>query len=95
MKAVLPLLEKEVEATGKNGVSFALLYDRSQIWLGEKQRYGSQIFFGPEGMFVAPLEDAENVDERRAKLGMEPLADYQKRFVERNDGKPLPVHTAF
>lgn len=95
MKAILPWLEKEVEATGDNGVSYALLYDRSQIWLGEKQRFGSQIFLGPEGMFVAPLEDPEHVDERRAKLGMEPLADYKKRFVERNDGKPLPVHTEF
>jgi len=27
--------------------------------------------------------------------GVEPLADYKERFVERNDGKPLPVHTAF
>lgn len=95
MKAVLPWIEKEVEATGENGSAYALLFDRSQIWLGEKQRYGSQIFYGPEGMFVAPLEDPENVDKRRAKLGMEPLADYKERFVERNGGKPLPVHTAF
>lgn len=95
MKTVLPLIKEEVQETGKNGGGYALLYDRSQIWLGEKQRYGSQVFFGPDGMFIAPLEDPENVDERRSELSMEPLESYMKRFVERNDGKPLPIHTEF
>ena len=95
MSAVLPALETAVRESGAGGSNFALLWDRSRIWLGHKQRYGSQVFFGPEGAFIAPLEDPETVDQRRAELGLDPLDDYRAFFVERNDGKPLPIRTEF
>ena len=94
MLAALPALEKEAKATGKGG-AYALLYDRTQLWIGRKQRYGSQIGQDPDGMYVAPLEDPEHVDERRAELGMEPLADYMERFRSNNDGKDILIREEF
>ena len=88
---VLSELEERRRATGEADGRFALLWDRTRIWLGGRQRYGSQLFYGPEGMFVPPLEDPERVDELRAEVGLGPLADYLARFTERNDGQPVPV----
>jgi transposase len=44
--------------------------------------YGSQLFEvqGGDGMRLEPIEDEANVDERRAKMGLGPLAEYLKRF---------------
>ena len=88
---VLQELEREIQKRGAGDGDFALLWDRTRIWLGHKQRYGSQIFHGPDGMFMPPIEEPEAVDERRARLGMEPLADYLARFRERNGGRAVPV----
>jgi len=95
MQTVLPEIEKQVAAGNEDGGRYALLYDRTQIWLGRKQRFGSQIFFGPDGMFLAPLEEPESIDARRAELGMQPLAEYLELFRERNDGRELPIHYEF
>jgi hypothetical protein len=45
-----------------------------------------------EGLQLEPIEDESNVDERRAKMGLGPLADYLKRFgIEyRKPTKPAP-----
>lgn len=92
---VLQVLEEQRREMGAGDPEFALLWDRTRLWLGEKQRYGSQIFYGPEGMFLAPLEDPAGVDERRAQLGLEPLEEYLERFRARNDGRAIPVRTEF
>lgn len=94
MLAALPLIERDVESGVLRGANFALLYDRSQLALGRHQRYGSQLVPGPDGMFVAPLEDAANVDTRRAELGMEPLAEYIDRFRSRQPGE-IEIRTEF
>ncbi len=96
MLTALPLLEKAAKATGKGG-SFALLYDRSQLRLGRKQRYGSQLGGSPDGtgMALSPLEDPEKVDERRAELGMQPLAEYLERFKARNGDKVPEIRLEF
>ena len=74
-----------------DGQEFALLYDRLALGLGGLQRYGSQLGRTPEaGLFVSPLEDPDNVDARRAELGMIPLVQYLEFF--RKDGGPLPRH---
>lgn len=33
-----------------------------------------------KGEFVLPLEDPDNVDKRRAEVGLGPLADYVKQW---------------
>lgn len=50
----------------------ALSQDRILVMWGFKQEYGSQV--------GAPIHDKENVNERRAKMGMESIEDYLKRF---------------
>ena len=75
------IFEKDVKAKRLDGGAYALLYDRLQLMLGEKQRYGSQIGAGPDGLTVMlPLEDKSKVDQLRKEMGLEPLAQYVGRF---------------
>jgi hypothetical protein len=62
--------------------SLALLEDRVALREGRRQIYGSQVYVGMNGVgsYVLPLEDPENVDKRRAAVGLEPLSDYLKNF---------------
>lgn len=95
MTTILPILESRVRATGEGGANFALLFDRVRMWLGDPQRYGSQIGYGADGLFLYPIEDPAGVDTRRAELGMEPLAEYLEHFAERNGGRPVEVRETF
>jgi len=59
----------------------AVAYLTVRVLVGEKkpQRYGTQM----DGEFKpAPLEDPENVDRRRAEVGLPPLAEYIKMSKE-------------
>lgn len=66
----------------KNGNALAsdlaLLEDRTALGQGEKKIYGSQIEMDSiTGIYyVSPIIDSENVDKRRAKVGLQPLAEY-------------------
>ena len=74
----LPVM-KEAAKNGKaSPSSLALLEDRVALGQGERQIYGSQIHTDQETreMYVAPLVDPENVDKRRAEVGLGPIADY-------------------
>ncbi len=78
----LPLMESAVEAGEAAPHSWALLVDRVRVRRGERQLYGSQLRRDPAtgAMTVEPIEDEARVDERRAGVGLEPLADYLRRF---------------
>ena len=58
--------------------------DRLATDRGELQIYGGQIKFYPETKTfnVWPIFDPENVDKRRAEIGLEPMADFlsSRRF---------------
>jgi hypothetical protein len=54
---------------------FAYIDDRIRVYEGLPQRYGTQWRGGPDGLEPYPLEDPAGVDERRAALGLPPLAD--------------------
>ena len=58
--------------------SLALLEDRIAIGKGEKQIYGSQVGRDQETgeYFVLPLIDPENVDQRRAEVGLGTIQYY-------------------
>jgi len=58
--------------------SLALLEDRVSLRKGGKQIYGSQVSQDQETgeHYVLPLEDPENVNIRRAEVGLGPIADY-------------------
>lgn len=89
MLAALPAIEKDVKAKRLNGQPYALLHDRLQLMLGEKQRYGTQIGPNDNGeLVVLPLEDRRRVEELRKEIGLFSLADYLK-FYEMSQGKPV------
>ena len=93
----LPMM-REAVANGKaKGSSLALLEVRVAIRQGKKQIYESQIGREPETgrYYVQPLEDPDHVDERRAAVGLSPLAEYVRMWgipwdVEKYK-KALPV----
>ena len=74
----LPIMREAVKSGKASGGSLALLEDRVALRQGKKQIYGSQI--GQDSdlklYYVLPLEDPDNVDKRRAEVGLQPLSDY-------------------
>ena len=86
MHTALPRIEADVKAGRLGGQSFALMYDRFQLNHGYLQRYGSQLATLKDGESVLmPLEDPDNVDQRRKEMGMGPLAEYLAYFQEEGD----------
>ncbi|HYF48750.1 MAG TPA: DUF6624 domain-containing protein [Planctomycetota bacterium] len=91
MQAALPEIEKDMKSGAGDPQDFALLYDRTKIYLGEKQRYGSQLGQNAEGDSVLlPLEDSEKVEQFRKEIGLFPLSQYLEIF-EKQMGKPVKV----
>lgn len=74
----LPMLREAVKQENAAPQDLALLEDRVALRQGKKQIYGSQIGRDPETgkYYVSPLVDPDNVNKRRAEVGLEPLQDY-------------------
>ena len=74
----LPMMREAVKNGKATGSSLALLEDRVALGQGKKQIYGSQIGRNnyTKLYYVLPLEDPNNVDKRRAEVGLQPLAEY-------------------
>lgn len=78
----LPMMREAVKKGNARGSSLALLEDRVRMRNGKRQVYGSQVRSDPATgkKFFHPIEDVENVDSRRASVGLQPLAEYAQRF---------------
>jgi hypothetical protein len=74
----LPMMREAVKNGKAHGYDLALLEDRVALGQGKKQIYGSQIGRDPETQvyYISPLEDPDNVDKRRAEVGLGPLSEY-------------------
>jgi hypothetical protein len=74
----LPMLRKAVKNGNAPPPDLALLEDRIALRQGKKQIYGSQIGINQETgeYYVSPLEDPDNVNERRAKVGLGTIQEY-------------------
>ena len=73
----LPMMREAAKNGKAFGGDLALLEDRVALGQGKKQIYGSQIKQDSLGNYsLFPLEDPDHVDERRASVGLQPLADY-------------------
>jgi hypothetical protein len=71
------MMRDAVKKGNAQGGSLALLEDRVALRQGKKQIYGSQIGSSEIQLYhVLPMEDPDNVDKRRAEVGLSPLADY-------------------
>lgn len=75
-------LKKSVEQGESEGWYLAFLEDRILVRNGKDQVYGTQTLYNHESKkyHIQPIGDAESVNERRKKLGMEPIEE----FVESN-----------
>ena len=79
----LPLLKEAAIKQEASASDVAMLEDRVLVGEGKKQVYGTQLHFGPEtsGRWeLYPILDEESVDDRRAAVGLPPLAEYLKLF---------------
>lgn len=81
-KKYLPMMKEAVTKGNASPASLALLIDRIEIREGRKQIYGSQIGTNPTNktLYVLPLVDPDNVDKRRAEVGLGPIAEYVKNW---------------
>ena len=72
------MMREAVKEGNARGSSLALLEDRVALRQGERQIYGSQIGRDQETgeYFVSPLIDPENVDKRRAEVGLGTISEY-------------------
>ena len=74
----LPMMRVAVGKGNANASSLALLEDRVALRKGDRQIYGSQIGRDRETSkyYVLPLIDPDNVDKRRAQVGLGTIQDY-------------------
>lgn len=77
----LPLLKKSVEIGESEGWHLAFLEDRILMRQHKNQIYGSQAIWDNiiGKMKIYPIDDRKNVNERRAKIGLEPIEVYVKQ----------------
>lgn len=81
----LPLLQQAVNERKAEPWQLAFLTDRMLMNQGKKQRYGTQLILSNKeyGPYIVPLEDPDQVDELRRKVGLEPLGEYvQEEGIE-------------
>ncbi|MCW3124358.1 MAG: hypothetical protein JWO03_16 [Bacteroidetes bacterium] len=99
-KKYLPVLREAVKKGSARGSDLALMEDRMALRTGRKQIYGSQIsmYEGDSFYCVCPLEDPDNVDKRRAAVGLRPMSVYLSYWQTRWDvvqyKKDLPTIVA-
>lgn len=62
------------------GVDYALLYDRTEMFAGRQQLYGSQMTCSGGRWQAAPTADPAGLDRRRAEMGLPPMGEYLKNF---------------
>ena len=84
MREVLRRMEPLVGTSEIDGDGYGMMYDRLAASEGRLQRYGSQesTCVGGHPAIPEDLEDPAHGDERRARLGMMPMAQYL-RVLER------------
>ena len=78
----LPMMRIAVAEGNAKAQDLALLEDRVLLGQGKKQIYGSQIWKDKDtGQHsIAPLDDPDNVNIRRAKIGLRNIEDYISRW---------------
>jgi hypothetical protein len=81
-RSLLPLLQHAVNAGDAPPRHLAYLTDRVLVAAGEPQVYGTQYIEDPDGQTLRPhpVTDPDNLDARRATVGLEPAAAYDRRL---------------
>jgi len=91
-KKYFPLLKEAVGKGEAEPAHAAYLEDRILMLEGKKQIYGTQLRRdeATQKLELWPVEDEEHLDARRATLGLEPIAEYLKRFGLEYKARPHP-----
>ncbi|MFK7756328.1 MAG: DUF6624 domain-containing protein [Flavobacteriales bacterium] len=78
----LPMLREAVKNKNAKPSQLALLEDRIAMRNGKEQTYGSQTKIDDKTgeAYFTPIKDPENVDIRRANVGLPPMSEYAKTF---------------
>lgn len=80
---MLPLLKQSfLNGEGVTGQEFALLTDRVLVHQGKPQVYGTQLNILNGELVFEPILDKENVNRRRAEVGLQSLEEYKKTVAE-------------
>jgi hypothetical protein len=82
MEKYLPMIREAAKMGKAKSDDLALFEDRLLLRHGKKQIYGSQFTTDPETgkRVLYPIEDVDNVDRRRALVGLRPLSEYAEHF---------------
>lgn len=86
----LSLMERGVATGDVRGADVAMLADRVAVHRGRPQRYGTQAKLLDGRLVLDPIADSAHVDERRAALGMPPLAEYVRVLDSMYTAHPAP-----
>jgi hypothetical protein len=78
----LPLMREAVKNKKARAGELALLEDRVALRNSKEQIYGSQIGQDEKTLqyYVLPLLDPDNVDKRRAEVGLRPISEYLQHW---------------
>jgi hypothetical protein len=79
---LLPMLTSRAEAGELPKQDLALLTDRVLIHLGQPQRYATQFSIVGGRLVPHPIESLSGLDERRAQMGLQPIAEYVHQLAE-------------
>ncbi|TGE27697.1 DUF6624 domain-containing protein [Hymenobacter metallicola] len=82
MQQYVPLMRAAAAQGELDYASLALVEDRILTYQNKPQLYGSQLRSNPTTgkMEFFPIDDEAHVDERRARMGLGPLAEYAQSF---------------
>lgn len=77
----LPMMRQAIKEKKASNGDLALLIDRINTEAGLKQIYGSQLRGKVEGGYeLFPIDDPDHLDQRRAEMGLDPIAGYITRW---------------
>jgi hypothetical protein len=80
---MLPVLKQSyLNGEGVSGQEFALLTDRVLVDQDKQQIYGTQLNITDGELVFEPIFDKENLDIRRAEVGLPSLEEYKKLVSE-------------
>jgi len=83
------------DASGVPRWQTAMLEDRIRIFEGRKQRFGTAFDWDENGeMSPHPIEEPEQVDHRRAEVGLPPLMEVTAEHRRQSEREPKPTDLA-
>jgi hypothetical protein len=80
MHDVLARMEPLMAEREVDGQTYALLFDRVAVFDARQQRFGTQGPCENGKIAILAIEEPDNVEVRRKKLGMQPLANYAQQI---------------